>query len=104
MQKINKIAVMRLGGKQYKVHEGLEVLIDKLADTKEKADALLVADGTKVKIGKPVLKDVEIKYSVVKDLEKGDKVKGFKYKSKSRYRKRFGFRHSYTRIKVEKIS
>lgn len=103
MEKVG-VAVLRINGKQYKVSEGSEILVDKLADEKAKPEVLLVSDGSKVKIGKPSLKDVEVKFSVISPLVKGEKVDGFKYKSKSRYRKRYGFRHSYTSIKIDKIS
>lgn len=99
-----KYAIVRIGGKQYKAVEGKEILVDKLADPKKiSIETLMVADGEKVKVGKPVIKDAEIKVKVVTELEKGGKVEIYKFKAKSRYRKHTGFRPQYTRLLVEKI-
>jgi large subunit ribosomal protein L21 len=103
MEKNKKFAVIRVTGKQYKVAEGDEILIDKLNDPKSKPEVLLYSDGEHIKIGKPDVEDSLIKFSVLEELKKGEKVNGFKYKAKSRFRKRYGFRHSYTKIKVEKL-
>lgn len=110
-----KYAVVRIGGKQYKVEEGKEILVDKLslasqgpgklADPKKvEAEVLLFADGKTVKVGKPTLKDVKITFKVVTELEKGEKLDIYKFKAKSRYRKHTGFRAQYTRLLIEKIS
>jgi large subunit ribosomal protein L21 len=99
-----KYAIVRVGGKQYKVVEGKEILVDKLTDPKKfGTEVLLFADGDKVKIGKPVLKDVKVSLKVVADMEKGEKVEIYKFKAKSRYKRHTGFRPQYTRLLVEKI-
>jgi large subunit ribosomal protein L21 len=114
-QKIQKYAVVRIGGKQYKVKEGQEILVDKLnlasrgigklVDPKKPAcEVLLASDGNKVLVGKPVLKNVEVKLKVVTELEKGEKVEIYKFKAKSRYKRHTGFRAQYTRLLVEKIA
>jgi large subunit ribosomal protein L21 len=101
---MSKYAVVRVGGKQYKVVEGKEILVDKLVDPKKfGTEVLLFADGDKVKIGKPVLKDVKVSLKVVADMEKGEKVEIYKFKAKSRYKRHTGFRPQYTRLLVEKI-
>jgi len=100
-----KYAVIRIGGKQYKVTEEKELLVDKLTDLKKiEPEVLLFADEGKVKVGKPVLKDAKIKVKVVSELEKGEKIDVYKFKAKSRYRRHTGFRPQYTRLLVEKIS
>ena len=97
-------AVIRTGGKQYKVTEGAEILVDKLSDTKKvEPEVLLVADGDNVTIGNPVLEKVKLGVKVVSDVVKADKVRVFKYKAKSRYRKLRGFRAQHTKLLVEKI-
>lgn len=101
---MSKYAVVRITGKQYKVEEGQEILVDKLIDSKKiSAEVLLIADGEKVSVGKPVLKN-EVKLKVVTDLEKGEKLEIYKFKAKSRYKRHTGFRAQYTRLLVEKIS
>jgi large subunit ribosomal protein L21 len=100
---MSKYAVIRVTGKQYKVEEGKEILVDKVVDPKKvEAEVLLVVDGDKVQVGKPVLKN-EVKLKVVTELEKGEKVEIYKFKAKSRYKRHTGFRPQYTRLLVEKI-
>jgi large subunit ribosomal protein L21 len=99
-----KYAVIRLQGRQYKVSEGQELLVDKMNDLKLTPEVLLVADGEKVSVGKPVLKDAKVTLKIVKDMEKGEKIEVYHFKAKSRYKKHTGFRPQYTRVSVEKIS
>lgn len=102
---MDKFAVIRIGGKQYRVSEGDEILIDKLVNqTKIEPEVLLFVDGEKIEIGTPVLTKVSVKVKVLTELEKGEKIRVFKYKAKSRQRKHLGFRPQYTRLLVEKIS
>ncbi len=105
MDKIIKFAVIRIGGKQYRVIENEEILVDKLTDIKKVSpEVLLIVDGDKIEVGKPVLTKAKVTVKVLADIEKGDKIRVFKYKAKSRYRKTIGFRAKYTRLLVEKIS
>ena len=100
-----KYAVVRIQGHQYKVAEGDEVLVDKVADPKKvEAEVLLVVSDDKAKIGKPIVKDAKVSFKVLKDEEKGEKIHVRKYKSKSRYRKHTGFRAVFTRLLVQKIA
>lgn len=104
MTNLDKFAVIRITGKQYRVTEGQEILVDKMNDLKVTPEVLLVADGDKVEVGTPVLKDAKVTVKVLVELEKGEKVDIFKYKAKSRERRHVGFRAQYTRLLVEKIS
>ena len=104
---MTKIAVIKTGGKQYKVKEGQALKIEKL-EIKEgdtvKLDTLLVAseDGKDLDLGKPSLGDnVEAK---VIDHGKGDKVAVVKFKNKVRYRKNVGHRQPFTKIEITKIA
>ena len=102
---MDKYAVVRIGGKQYKAQEGKELLVDKIVDlAKIEPEVLLLVDDKKVKVGKPVLADVKVKIKVVTEIEKGEKLEIYKFKSKSRYRKHIGFRPQHTRLLVEKIA
>lgn len=98
-----KYAVIRLNGQQFKVEEGDEVLVNSLNGKKPEAEVLMVKDGDKVAVGTPVVAKLPVKLSVVNDEVKGNKLYVSKYKSKSRYRKRIGFRSKLSKIKVEKI-
>jgi large subunit ribosomal protein L21 len=105
IMKNDKFAVVRVAGKQYVVSEGKQLLVDKLTDSENfEAEVLLVVDGEKVKVGKPTLKDVKVTFDVIDKEEKQEKIRVFKYKSKSRYRKHTGFRAKMTRLQLKSIS
>lgn len=101
-----KYAVVKNGGRQYKVSEGEKLLIDNLGLEEGKEfdfdQVLLLVDEDKVKIGQPTIEKAVVK-AVVKGAVKGQKVRTAKYKAKSRYHKVIGFRHSYTQVTIEKI-
>lgn len=99
-----KYAVIKIKGHQYKVSEGEEILVDKLGSDKVEPEVLLVADGEQVLVGKPTLKEAKLKVKILKEEEKGEKIRVLKYKAKSRYRKVRGFRPLFTRLLIEKIS
>jgi len=101
---MDKFAVIRVAGKQYRVTEGQEILVDKLNDLKVVPEVLLFVDGEKVEVGAPVLKKAKVIVKVLAEIEKGEKIDIFKYKAKSRERRHVGFRAQYTRLLIEKIS
>ncbi|MBU1119414.1 50S ribosomal protein L21 [Patescibacteria group bacterium] len=101
-----KFAVIKTGGKQYIVSKDDVLDVEKL-DKKEKdavefKDVLCIADGDKVEVGKPTLKGKTVKGEVVKEY-KDDKIVGVKYKSKKRYRRKFGHRQNYTQVKITSV-
>ena len=102
-----KYAVLAISGSQFKVEENQILTVDNLNVEADKAlkseEVLLVADGDKVTVGTPTVKGASVEYQVVKNYQ-GDKLKVFKYKSKSRYHKVQGFRHQLTDIKITKIN
>lgn len=104
---MTKIAVIKTGGKQYKVKEGQTLKIEKLPQEEGKSvkfDTLLVSstDGQDVQIGKPSLGEkVEAK---VIDQGKDKKVSVVKYKNKTRYTRNVGHRQPFTKVEISKIS
>lgn len=100
----SKYAVIRILGRQYKVVEGQELLVDKMNDLKLVPEVLMMVDGDKVEVGKPVIKGAKVSLKIVTEVEKGEKVEVYHFKAKSRYRKHTGFRPQHTRVLVEKIS
>lgn len=99
-------AVIRTGGKQYRVKPGDVIEVDKLPVLKDQSitfdDVLLwVLDG-QVKVGTPIVSDVKVKAKVL-DQKKGEKIRIAKFKAKVRYRRVMGFRAQLTRIQIEKI-
>jgi len=101
---MNKYAVIRLNGRQYKIEEKEEFLLDGFGGKKFSPEVLLVADGGKIKVGKPLVKGAKIVLKVIDKEVKGKKITVLKYKAKSRYRKKIGFRPQYTLVRVEKIT
>jgi len=99
-----KYAVIRMSGKQYKISEGDEILVDKLGNEEGDAEVLLVVDGDHVELGKPVVASAKLKLKVLEKEVKGDKIYVQTFRSKSRFRRKIGFRPKYTKVLVEKIS
>ena len=101
-----KYAVVKTGGKQYKVSEGSVIEVDKLPVEAGKAhvfsEILMVADGSDVQVGKPTLEGVTVTAKVLEQ-KQGDKIRVAKFKAKARYRKVMGFRAQLTKLEVEKI-
>jgi len=101
---MSKYAVIKIKGQQYRVNEGDEILVDKLGEDKLEAEVLLFANEGKVKVGKPVVKGAKVNLKIVDKETKGKKLHVVKFRAKSRYRKKIGFRPIYSRLLVEKIS
>lgn len=101
-----KYAVLRLGGKQYKVCEGDVIEVDKLPFPKDQEvtfnDVLLWVSDGQVKIGMPYLSDVKIKAKIL-DQKKGEKIRVAKFKAKVRYRRVLGFRPRLTMLQIKTI-
>src|SRR3989344_3870866 len=99
-------AVIKTGGKQYKVQDGYKILIEKLPQNDGENvsfdQVLLYVNSEDVKIGQPFIGDAIV---VGKILEhgKGDKKIVFRYKSKTRYKKKKGHRQPYTKVEILKI-
>lgn len=102
-----KIAVVKIGGHQYKVSEGQELEVEKIDGEKGKKlifeDVLLVADEKKTEVGQPKVEKGRIE-AVILEQKKGEKIRVATYKAKSRYRRVKGFRPQLTVLKIEKIS
>lgn len=100
------IAIIRTGGKQYKVSLGKKVKIEKLeqavGDT-VKFEVLFVGDEKDVQIGAPVLDKAVVEGKVIAQ-DRHDKVKGIKYKAKKRYLVRYGHRQPYTEVEITKVA
>jgi large subunit ribosomal protein L21 len=98
-------AVIRTGGKQEKVTEGQRVRVERLG-VDEGADVtfepLLLVDGESVVAGAD-LGGASVTGRVV-GLEKGPKIRGFKYKNKSNQRKRWGHRQKYDLVEITGIT
>ncbi len=101
-----KKAVIATGGKQYLVSEGetLQVELLKSDQKSVKFQPLLVTDGEKVLIGKPLVEGAELVAEIIEPDLKADKVTAIRYKAKKRVHKLHGHRQHYTKIKISKIT
>jgi large subunit ribosomal protein L21 len=99
-----KYAIIKTGGKQYKVKVGDVLSVELLGDTKTFIfeEVLLVVDGDEVKVGMPVVEGVKVFADVMGEV-KAEKIEVFKYKSKSRYRKHTGHRQHLSQVKITGI-
>jgi len=101
-----KIAIIQTGGKQYLVEEGKEIEIEKIKDVDpqniEFKDVLLYADEKNFLLGKPKLDNVSVKGKLIK--EKKNKTVVLKYKPKTRYRKKKGYKKTIWLVRIEKIN
>jgi len=99
-----KIAVIKTGGKQYKVSQGQNLKIEKIAGEAGevlKFPTLMIAEDDKLELGQPVLGDlVEGKI-----LEQGrnKKISVIKFKNKTRYKRNIGHRQPFTKVEIVKI-
>jgi large subunit ribosomal protein L21 len=97
-------AVIKTGGKQYRVEEGQTLLVERLPDdvgAKVKLEPLLLAGD-----GDPLLGDALGKASVQAEIvghERGPKLRVFKFKPKRGYKRRTGHRQELTRIRITGI-
>lgn len=99
-------AVIKTGGKQYIVRKGDVVTLEKLDHDGTSVvfdQVLLVADEKKAMIGQPLVEGATVKASVVED-GKGEKKMVFRYKAKTRSKKKKGHRQPFTKVKIESIS
>ena len=100
-------AIIRVGGKQYKVNKELVIEVDKITGDVDKNliidDVLMVVEDDKVSIGKPTVSGAKVIAKIVEQ-KKGDKIRVMKYKSKVRYRRTTGFRPLLSVLKIEDIT
>lgn len=99
-------AVIRTGGKQYKVQEGEVLKLEKLAaevgETVEFDQVLAVKTDGELKIGTPYVEGAKVTAKVLEQ-GKGKKIVVFKYKPKKNYRRKQGHRQPFTSVRIEKI-
>ncbi len=101
-----KYAIISFAGSQYEVQENQKITVNSLGlkdgETSTTDQVLLVADDDNVTIGQPTVPKASVEFKVIKSYP-AKKMRVFKYKAKSRYRKTMGFRHQLTDIQINKI-
>lgn len=100
-------AVIKTGGKQYRVEEGQVIRVETLhAETGETVDfseVLMIANGDDIKIGTPIVEGAKVSGKI---LEHGrhKKVEIIKFKRRKHHMKRQGHRQNYTAVRIESIA
>jgi len=99
-------ALIKTGGKQYRVAEGDTLRVEKIegevGEVVEFEEVLMIANGERVEIGRPMLKDSKVVGEIVEQ-GKGEKIIVFKSKRRKGYRKKQGHRQQYTALRIKEI-
>lgn len=99
-------AIVRTGGKQYRIETGVTVRVEKLAGEVgskiELADVLLVGRGADAKVGTPNVAGATVTGTITAQA-KHPKVIVYKFRRRKNYRRKRGHRQQYTEIKIENI-
>lgn len=100
--------ILKDGGKEYKVSEGDSFLIEKRnvkeGDTVEFDEVLLVRTDTDTKIGTPTISGVKVVGEVETPDVKGKKILAVYFRRREQSRRKRGYRHHYTKVKIKQIS
>jgi len=100
-------AVVRTGGKQYRLGVGDSVKVEKLPDEVgnivELSQILMVSDGSEVKVGTPLVAGASVKAEIVGH-GRDKKIRVFKMKRRKKYRRTQGHRQAFTQLKVTEIT
>ncbi len=100
-------AIIRTGGRQYRAEVGANLDVDKLPydvdHSFEIQDVLLVGDDDKTVIGQPLVEGASVKVTVVEQF-RGEKIRVFRYRQRTNYRRTTGHRQYYTRLRVDAIN
>ena len=99
-------AVVRTGGKQYRLKIGDSVKVEKLPDEVgnivELSQILMISDGSDVKVGTPLVTGASVKAEIVGH-GRNKKIRVFKMKRRKKYRRTQGHRQAFTQLKVTEI-
>jgi large subunit ribosomal protein L21 len=99
-------AVIKTGGKQYRVESGKQVRVESLAADVGAAvafdEVLLVGNGEAVKVGAPLVSGAKVKGTVMAH-GRGEKVKIFKMRRRKHFQKTQGHRQNYTEVRIDEI-
>lgn len=100
-------AVIKTGGKQYRIAEGTTLKVEKLdiaaGENVEITDVLLIANGEELKVGAPVIEGAKVTAEVVAH-GRGPKIKIIKFKRRKHHRKQMGHRQWFTELKISSIA
>lgn len=96
-------AVIKTGGKQYRVAQGDKLRVEKLAgnvgETITLSEVLLVGEGDGIKIGKPMVQGAAVEAKIVAQ-DRAKKIVVFKFRRRKNYRRKTGHRQPYTALEI----
>jgi large subunit ribosomal protein L21 len=99
-------AVVKTGGKQYRVAKGdtikVEKLLGEVGDKIALSDVLMVADGEAVKVGRPLVEGARVEAEIV-DQGRHPKIVIFKMRRRKNYRRKAGHRQPFTALRIVEI-
>ena len=99
-------AIVKTGGKQYRVEEGKTIVVEKLlgddTGTVELTEVLMIENGGTITVGTPTLEGAKVKATVVEQ-GKGTKINAITFKPKKGIRHRYGHRQQLTRLRIDSI-
>ena len=98
-------AIIKAGGKQYRVAEGDVLKVEKLeAEAGAQLEwPVLLLSGDSVKVGAPLVEGATVLAEVIGH-GRGEKLDVYKYKSKTNYRRHIGHRQSYTEVRIKSVN
>lgn len=100
-------AVIKTGGKQYRVAEGDRLSVEKLdaeaGATIELDQVLMVVDGDRVQVGTPLVEGAKVTAEVTRH-GRGPKIRVIKFKRRKQYRKQMGHRQDFTELNIKGVT
>ena len=100
-------AVIKTGGKQYRVSEGDQLNVESLVADEggdiEFSEVLMLADGNDVEIGTPFITGARVTAKVLEH-GRGDKIRVIKFKRRKKYRRLIGHRQNFTRVEITGVA
>ena len=99
-------AVVKTGGKQYKVSVGEKLKVEQIPaelDSQIELEVLMIADGENIKVGLPVLAGAKVVAKIIAH-GRGEKIRIFKMRRRKHYQKRQGHRQNFTQIEIVSIA
>ncbi len=101
------LAIIKTGGKQYKVKEGDKIKVEKLEGEEGSivsfSEVLFLGDEKEVKVGAPVVSGAKVEGKIIKTFQ-DKKVTGIKHKAKKRYKVKFGHRQIVSEVEIIKVA
>ena len=104
---MSNYAIVQTGGKQYRVETGDTIRVESLpvhtGELIDVGEVLAVSQDGDITIGTPTVEGAKVRAQVL-SLGRDKKIVVFKYKNKTRYRRKTGHRQTYTEIKITDIT